>query len=87
MVLPKAEYPYWEPVYFAALFEMKPELAVERIAAAEAIMMWRLHKIAFKPEYAQECQAIRDTLVNLRMIQPRDWESQASSNEPPSLEI
>jgi len=75
-------YPDWETEYFAALLEPDPERSVERVAVAEATLIDRLRDIAGHA-YDLECEAIRDALINLQMIQPHDWTSPAASATRP----
>ena len=76
-------YPDWETEYFAALLEPDPERSVERVAVAEATLIDRLRDIAGDHAYDLECEAIRGALINLQMIQPRDWTSPTLSATRP----
>jgi hypothetical protein len=79
---PRILYPEWQVEYLAALVEVNPQTLLERVTAAETIILNRLQAVSHNADCNTERQAMADALFSLRVLKREKWyESRSSGAE------
>jgi hypothetical protein len=83
-VMEPLEAPDWQRLYRDALVELDLDILQERLAAAEAAILLRLHSLSPTPDGLSERYAIEDALVNLRILKRESLGLDDTTDQPPN---